>query len=139
MSVDIANSNVNRNITLAGTSVAIFTFILFFLYPRYASGEVDPVLFQLTVGIIVSVIFSLVISGLYFYANALTLTHAQEGTTARFGKADGIWLLGYSLLLLEPCMILFTINLLVVGFYALILWFFYLAVTAVLYRRVQQK
>ena len=26
MSLDIANANVNRNITLAGTSIAIFTF-----------------------------------------------------------------------------------------------------------------
>lgn len=41
MSLDIANSNVNRNITLAGTSVAIFTFLLFFLYPRYLIGEIN--------------------------------------------------------------------------------------------------
>src|SRR5689334_11938695 len=62
VSLDIANSNVNRNITLAGTSIAIFTFLLFFLYPRYSSGEISPVLFQLTLAVIVSVIFSLVIS-----------------------------------------------------------------------------
>jgi len=48
MSLDIANSNVNRNITLAGTSVAIFTFLLFFLYPRYFSGEINSILFQFT-------------------------------------------------------------------------------------------
>src|SRR6266516_2274215 len=46
MSLDIANSNVNRNITLAGTSVAIFTFLLFFLYPRNSSGEVSSILFR---------------------------------------------------------------------------------------------
>ena len=46
MTLDIANSNVNRNITLAGTSVAIFTFLLFFLYPR--SGEINSILFQFT-------------------------------------------------------------------------------------------
>ena len=39
MSLDIANSNFNRNITLGGTSIAIFTFLLFFLYPKYLTGE----------------------------------------------------------------------------------------------------
>jgi len=35
--------------------VAILTFALFFLYPRWASGEVNPVLFQGTIaGIVVS-------------------------------------------------------------------------------------
>ena len=135
----MANSNVNRNITLAGTSIAIFTFLLFFLYPRYTASEVDPILFQLTIAVIVSVIFALVISGLYFYAHALTLSHAQEGTAYRLGRADGIWLLGYTLLLLEPCLILFTINLVVVGFYSLVLWLSYLGVTALLYRKVQAK
>ena len=48
MSLDIAEANVNRNITLAGTSVAIFTFLLFFLYPRYLSGDINTVLFQFT-------------------------------------------------------------------------------------------
>ncbi len=76
MSLDIANSNVNRNITLAGTSVAIFTFLLFFLYPRYFSGEIDAILFQFTLAVIVSVIFSLVISALYYYGTTLTLSTA---------------------------------------------------------------
>jgi hypothetical protein len=56
MSLDIANSNVNRNLTLAGTSIAIFTFLLFFLYPRYSSGEINSILFQLTLSVIVSVL-----------------------------------------------------------------------------------
>src|SRR5881392_320469 len=121
MSLDIANSNVNRNITLAGTSVAIFTFLLFFLYPR--SGEINSILFQFTLAIIVSVIFSLVISALYYYGTALTLTLRPEQTTTIFGKAEAFWLVGYSLLLLEPSLILFTVNLIAVGLYGLVLWF----------------
>src|SRR6266699_1880230 len=81
MSLDIAEANVNRNITLAGTSVAIFTFLLFFLYPRYFSGEINSVLFQFTLAIIVSVIFSLVISALYYYGSSLTLTLRPEQAT----------------------------------------------------------
>src|SRR5437667_12673250 len=98
MSLDIANSNVNRNITLSGTSVAIFTFLLFFLYPRYSSNEINPILFQFTLAVIVSVIFSLVISALYYYGTTLTLTPEHERLTPIFGKADGFWLVGYSLL-----------------------------------------
>ena len=139
MSLEFANSNVSRNITLAGTSVAIFTFLLFFLYPRYSNNTVDPILFQLTISVIVSVIFCLVISASYYYVNAFTLTNAREGTPVGLGKADAMFLLGYTLLLLEPSLILFTVNLPIVGIYGLALWFAYLATTGLLYRRVQPK
>src|SRR5579864_818530 len=114
MSLDLANSNVNRNITLAGTSVAIFTFLLFFLYPRYSSGDINAVLFQFTLAIIVSVIFSLVFSATYYYGTTLILSLPPERRTTIFGKAEAFWLVGYSLLLLEPSLILFTVNLSIV-------------------------
>ena len=139
MSLDIANSNVNRNITLAGTSVAIFTFLLFFLYPRYFSGEIDAILFQFTLAIIVSVIFSLVISALYYYGTTLTLSLRPEQATTIFGKAEAFWLVGYSLLLLEPSLILFTVNLLAVGLYALVLWFSYLYLTWLQFKKQTKR
>ena len=139
MSLDIANSNVNRNITLAGTSVAIFTFLLFFLYPRYFSGDINPVLFQFTLAIIVSVIFSLVISATYYYGTTLTLSLPDGQGTAIFGKAEAFWLIGYSLLLLEPSLILFTVNLLAVALYALVLWFSYLYLTWLQFKRLTKK
>jgi hypothetical protein len=138
MSLDIAEANVNRNITLAGTSVAIFTFLLFFLYPRYTSGEINSVLFQFTLAIIVSVIFSLVISALYYYGTTLTLSLTPGQVTNIFGKAEAFWLIGYSLLLLEPSLILFTVKLWVVGAYALALWFSYLFLTGLQFR-IQTK
>ena len=46
MEDELATSNVNRSYSLAGTSIAIFTFMLIFLYPRFASGEIDALLFQ---------------------------------------------------------------------------------------------
>ena len=139
MSLDIAEANVNRNITLAGTSVAIFTFLLFFLYPRYFSGEINSVLFQFTLAIIVSVIFSLVISALYYYGTTLTLSLTPGQVTSIFGKAEAFWLVGYSLLLLEPSLILFTVNLLVVGLYALVLWFSYLLLTWLQFRKQTKR
>ena len=139
MSIDIANSNVNRNITLAGTSVAIFTFLLFFLYPRYLSGEVNGILFQFTLAIIVSVIFSLVHSATYYYGTVLTLSLPRDQAATIFGKAEAFWLVGYSLLLLEPTLILFTINLPVVGSYALVLWFSYVFLTGLQYRKQTRR
>jgi len=139
VSLDIANSNVNRNITLAGTSVAIFTFLLFFLYPRYFSGDIDPVLFQFTLAIIVSVIFSLVVSATYYYGTTLTLSLPHGEGTAIFGKAEAFWLIGYSLLLLEPSLILFTVKLSAVALYALVLWFSYLYLTWLQFKKLTKK
>lgn len=139
MSLEIANGNVNRNITLAGTSLAIFTFLLFFLYPRYLTSEINGVLFQFTLAIIVSVIFALVQSATYYYGKVLTLSLPREQAATIFGKAEAFWLLGYSLLLLEPSLILFTINLPVVGSYALVLWFSYLFLTWLQLRRQERR
>jgi len=139
VSIDIANSNVNRNITLAGTSVAIFTFLLFFLYPQYSSGAINPILFQFTLAIIVSVIFSLVASATYYYGTVLTLSHPAEEASTIFGIADAFWIIGYSLLLLEPSLILFTMNLSIVGIYALILWFGYLYLTGLQFRKQTRR
>ncbi len=139
MSLDIANSNVNRNITLAGTSVAIFTFLLFFLYPHYLFGDINPILFQFTLAIIVSVIFSLVISATYYYGTTLTLSLPDGQGTAIFGKAEAFWLIGYSLLLLEPSLILFTVNLSAVALYALVLWFSYLYLTWLQFKKLTKK
>lgn len=139
MSLEIANGNVNRNITLAGTSLAIFTFLLFFLYPRYLTGEIDGTLFQFTLAIIVSVIFCLVHSATYYYLTVLTLSLPRELVVVAFGKAEAFWLAGYSLLLLEPSLILFTVKLPVVGSYAMVLWFSYLFVTGLLYRRQTRR
>lgn len=45
METEVATHNVNRSHSLAATSMAIFTFLLFFLYPRFTSGEINALLF----------------------------------------------------------------------------------------------
>ena len=71
MGNETANLDVSRVVTLVGTSIAIFTFLLFFLFPRFASGEIDPILFQVTLIVIGVAIFSLVYAGLFFYTLTL--------------------------------------------------------------------
>lgn len=42
----LAAANVNRAYQLAASSIAIFTFVMFFLYPRFVSGELTPCRFK---------------------------------------------------------------------------------------------
>ena len=106
MSVDDAGANVNRSVALAGTSIAIFTFTLVFLYPRFSSGSVDSTLFQIALSVIGFAIFSFVISGVYFYAVTLVPSNDRSKADKYRRKADTLWLIGFSLLVLEPSLIL---------------------------------
>ena len=139
MAADLANSNVNRDITMAGTSIAIFTFLLFFLYPRYQSGEINEVLFQVTLAVIITVTFSLVISATYYYGTTLGMSRPPAGASGFFGKADAAWVVGFGLLLLEPSLILFTVSLPYVGIYALLLWLCFGYLTWKEYRRQTKR
>ena len=81
-------------------SIAIFTFMLIFLYPRYASGEVDAVLFQAT----------LIVMGLVDVLDGLRVVllltvprcdRMDEAERARYAsRADRLWMIGYALLFL---------------------------------------
>jgi hypothetical protein len=42
---NLVASNLTRATTLIGSSMAVLTFLLFFLFPRYANGQIDPILF----------------------------------------------------------------------------------------------
>ena len=71
MGDDLAAANVNRSYSLAATSIAIFTFMLIFLYPRFASGEVNAFLFQATLVVMGVATFSFAFASLYYYGASL--------------------------------------------------------------------
>lgn len=126
MGDDLAAANVNRAYSLAATSIAIFTFMLVFLYPRYASGDLNELLFQATLGVMGVATFSFVLASFHYYGSALggRIDEAERMTYARRG--DRLWLLGYTLLFLVPSLILFTVGLLLVGSVWFGLWVVYL-------------
>ncbi len=126
---------MSRVATIVGTSIAIFTFLLFFLYPRYSSGEIDPILFQITLVVIGLAIFSLVFAGLYFYTLLLPWSPSHRDALAARRTGDLFWLLGYTVLLLEPSLILFTVKLPVVAVAWLAMWVAYLYLTLHEYRK----
>ncbi len=71
MADDLAVANVNRSYQLVASSIAIFTFLLFFLYPRFASGQVDALPFQATLITMGIVTFSFAFASFYYYAASL--------------------------------------------------------------------
>ena len=125
MGDELAASNVNRSYSLAATSIAIFTFMLFFLYPRFRSGEIDAFLFQSTLVVMGVATFSFVFASLCYYCSSLgRIDDAERALYSRRG--DHFWLLGYTLLFLDPSLILFSIGLLAVGAVWFALWLVYL-------------
>ena len=133
---DLAAANVNRSYSLAATSIAIFTFSLIFLYPRYANGEVNPLLFHATLITMGVTTFSFVFSAFLYYGSSLVgrIDDPARATYARNG--DRMWLLGYSLLFLVPSLILFTVRLVAVGAVWLVLWLVYMVFVARYFPRV---
>jgi hypothetical protein len=134
---DLAASNVNRSYSLAATSIAIFTFMLFFLYPRFERGEINLWLFQATLAVMGVATFSFVFASLHYYFSSLgsRLDDAERVLYSRRG--DRFWLLGYTLLFLDPSLVLFSIGLLAVGSAWFALWLAYLLFMIRYFPRVQ--
>ena len=137
MGDELATSNVNRSYSLAATSIAIFTFTLIFLYPMFASGEIDALLFQATLVVMGAATFSFVFASFHYYCSSLgsRIDDAERALYSRRG--DRFWLLGYTLLFLGPSLILFSVGLLAVGAVWFALWLVYLLFVIRHFPRVQ--
>jgi hypothetical protein len=118
LDLDLAAANVNRAGTVLGSTIAVFTFLLFFLYPRYSSGQIDPLLFQITLTTVVLTILSFSLCILFCYRiGVLKMNNAEKRASMRTGTL--FWLIGTLFLVLQPALILFTIGLAAVGAVAL--------------------
>jgi len=137
MADELASANVNRSYSLAATSIAIFTFILFFMYPRFVSGEIDGLLFQGTLIVMGVATFSFVFASFYYYCASAgrPLEGAERAVYSRRG--DRFWLLGYTLLFLAPSLVLVAIGLWVVAAAWFALWLVYLLFVIRYFPRVQ--
>lgn len=126
MGEDPASANVTRLYSLAATNIAIFTFSLFFLYPRFENGTINPWLFQSALATMGVATFSLVFASLHYYRSSLGgwMSEAEKAQYTR--RADRFWLFGYTLVFLAPILILFAVGLLGVAFFWLALWLTYL-------------
>jgi hypothetical protein len=137
MGEDLAAANVNRSYSLSATSVAIFTFVLIFLYPRSVSGEVNGLLFQATLVVMGVATFGFVLAAFHYYASSLG-DRIDDADRARYSRrGDRLWLLGITLLFLDPSLVLFTVGLLGVGSAWFALWLVYVLFAIRYFPRVQ--
>jgi len=137
MGDELATSNVNRSYSLGATSIAIFTFVLLFLYPKFVSGEINALLFQVTLVVMGVATFAFVFASLYYYGSSLGggIDDAERALYSRRG--DRLWLLGCTLLFLDPSLVLFSVGLLAVGSAWFGLWLLYLLFVISYFPRVQ--
>jgi hypothetical protein len=125
MEEDRAAANVNRSYSLAGMNISVFTFMLFFLYPRFESGTINPLLFQSALVAMGVATFSLVFAMLLYYRSAGgRLNEAERALNSR--RADRSWLLGCTVTFLAPSLVLFSVALHAVASIWLALWLVYL-------------
>ena len=125
MAEDLAAANVNRAYQLAASSIAIFTFLLFFLYPRFLNGDVHPLPYQATLIVMGVATFSFAFASFYYYGASLG-GRIDDADRSRFSRrGDHIWLLGCVLLFLAPSLILVTVRLYAVASAWFGLWLIY--------------
>lgn len=127
---DVGPSNVNRSISLAGTSIAIFTFTLTFLFPRTATGEVNAAIFQVALGVLAVATFSFVVATLEYYSSSLAGRLSDELRATHLGRGQRLWSIGYTLLFVAPSVILASVGLFLVAGVWFALWLVYLVVAA---------
>lgn len=140
MADELAAANVNRSYQLAASSIAIFTFLLLFLYPKFVSGEANPLAFHATLSVMGVATFAFAFASFYYYAASLGGGRIGNAEQARYARrADRIWLLGCILLFLAPSLILFAVRLLAVGSVWFALWLVYLLFVIRSFPRVQTE
>lgn len=137
MADDLASANVNRAYQLAASCTAIFTFLMFFLYPRFVSGEVDALPYQATLIVMGVATFSFALASLFFYGASLG-ARVDDADRLRYSvRGDRFWLLGTMLLFLTPSLVLVTVRLFAVASTWFALWLVYLFFVIRIFPRIR--
>jgi hypothetical protein len=139
MSRELAAANVNRCYQLAASSIAIFTFLLFFLYPRFASGEVDAWPFQGALMVMGVATFSFAFASWFYYGASLDTIDDSTKRDRVARRADRMWLLACLMLFLAPSLILFAVELLAVAAFWFALWLAYCFVVVANFHQVRAR
>ena len=132
--LELATANRSIAVGLDGTCVALLTFALFFLFPQFADGRVDGLLFQATLATIVVSLFLFGYSAVYYYRVLGAAAGGRPERTRYVLQADLLFFIGILAITLEPTLILYTIRLYTVAILALVMWVVFIAL-AVMGRR----
>jgi len=123
--LDYVTSNLNRSVALIGSNLAIFTFVLIFLFPRYASNQLNGVLFQATLTSSFLAIFLFGIAGVHYFEVVAMAKAIVETKMQLVRRGDLLFVVSLLLATAEPALILFTLGLTGVGIIAAVLWTLY--------------
>jgi hypothetical protein len=137
MNEELATANVDRSYSLAATSIAIFTFVLFFLHPQFKTGEINAFLFQAMLVVMGLATFSFAFASFCYYGASLGDRTDDAERVRRSRRGDRCWLLGCVLLFLAPGLVVFSIGLHAVAFAWFALWIAYVLLVVRRFPRVQ--
>ena len=112
----------NATMGIVGTTVAILTFVLFFLYPSDQAGTINRTLFHITLGLTVASLFALTFAGLFYNRIMGSLIRGFPPPHFDVVASNAFLGAGVSLLTLFPALILFTIGIDDIAILATILW-----------------
>ncbi len=126
MNNEQAAANVSRSYQLAASSITIFTFLLFFLYPKYTEGRIDAISYQAILILMGVATFSFAFASFFYYGASLG-GQLEDHDRARLSRrGDHAWLSGCVLMFLTPSLILLTIGLPIAASGWFALWLVYL-------------
>jgi hypothetical protein len=120
--IDLVHSSWTHASELAGTCVAVLTFLLFFLYDRATSGKVDFSLFRLSVLDVIVSMFLFTYSAFYYDKVVRSISKRPAKATSYLRRADRLVMFGLILFGSEPVLVLSTIRLTEVALAAFVLW-----------------
>jgi len=112
-------------VTLIGSNLAIFTFVLIFLFPHYASNQLNGVLFQAALTGSLLAIFLFGIAGVHYFEVVAMKKASIETRRQLVRRGDLLFVVSLLLATAEPALILFTLGLTGVGVIATVLWTLY--------------
>jgi hypothetical protein len=113
---------------LGGTCVAIFNFSLFFLYPRFVSGEASQIFFRLAVGDIVVSLFFFMYAATFYYLFVEGFPKDAKRAIVYFAWADRCAVVAIALFTISPALVLFAVDLPDLGLVALGLWLLHIGI-----------
>jgi len=90
---------------LGGTCVAIFNFSLFFLVPRFVSGDANRLFFELAVGDIILSLFLFVYAGTFYSLFVERFARDAKRANSYFVWADRCAVVAIALFVMSPALV----------------------------------
>jgi hypothetical protein len=110
--VDIAMSRESIATNMVGICMAVFTFLLFFVYGQVGVGGVGNLLVQGSLGLTVASTFAFAVSAYYYDCLIVDIHAAREARAGvHYGRGELFLMIGMSSLTLTPSLSLFSLSL----------------------------